>query len=138
MSADNGMVIRNHPNGGYALVHYYMSSDTYPEASPTATQYASIEEAENAYDHMVLHEDLITEYGLSILLDAPTDPMTSEAYHKRMESATSGVSSEKPTTAESLEKVVCNCYTPRTNIHFEDCAVIRAAMAESHWYPKLV
>ncbi len=103
MSADNGIVIRNHPKGGYALIHYSMSSDTYPEVSPTATQYASIEEAENAYDHMVLHGELITEYGLSILLDASTDPMTSEAYHKRMETAVSGVSSEKPTTADIPE-----------------------------------
>ncbi len=101
MSADNGVILTNHPQGGYTLLHYFASADRLPEPTADCRQFDTLLQALITYE--VEEREYPSEYGLLVRL------------------------------AENSEEVVCNCYSPRTNIHFEDCAVIRAAMAESHW-----
>lgn len=63
MSADNFMVIRRHPNGGYAAVMGFMSvdyEDGYPEATTRDTSFPTVAEAEAYADSSYC------EYGTSI------------------------------------------------------------------------
>lgn len=64
MSADNGYIIRKHPKGGYAAVHYFASNvedEGWPEVEPDrhpmfSTLVAAYEYGENDW----------TEYGVTL------------------------------------------------------------------------
>lgn len=57
MSADNGYMIRKHPKGGYAAVHYFMSDEGEITASEDAPSYPTPMDAYWAVDSEW------TEYG---------------------------------------------------------------------------
>lgn len=61
MSSDNGYVIRLHPDGGFAAVHYSASADDYPLVDPKRHEcFPSIQAACGAVAHHW------TEYGVTL------------------------------------------------------------------------
>lgn len=64
MSADNGIMLTTHPNGGYALVNYFLSSDEPVVATPEHPQFTTVEAAVMAYSEGC-DTTYWSEYGLS-------------------------------------------------------------------------
>lgn len=64
MSADNGYVIRQHPLGGFAAVHYFMTehleTGKYPPATESHVGFATVDDAVKAA------EDEWSEYGVTV------------------------------------------------------------------------
>lgn len=60
MSSDNGYIIRKHPSGGYAAVHYFASDDKERLATRDHTQYPTVAAAVSA------KWDDWTEYGVNV------------------------------------------------------------------------
>lgn len=64
MSADNYLLIRKHPNGGYAVVMGFASDEYAPEVPLNHPSYPTLDAALIAAYHEEQEE--VVEYGISI------------------------------------------------------------------------